>query len=74
VKLGKSGDTGEIDLFFRGDGNIKKEWANKNVNPDQLVSSYYVAWLRKLDTIRTYFVINNSAFTYQQVLMILAGN
>jgi hypothetical protein len=42
-------------LFFRGDGNIKKEWVNKNVNPDQIVSSYYVALLRKRNNNSNFF-------------------
>jgi len=50
VKLKKNEDKGEIDIHFRGDGLIKKEWVNKTVNPDKLVSSYYLDWLREQDS------------------------
>ena len=42
IKLRKMEDKGEIDIYFREDGHIKKEWANRIVNPENLVSSYYL--------------------------------
>ena len=45
IKLGKKQDKGDIEIHFRGDGKIKKEWVNRTVNPDKIVSSYYLDWL-----------------------------
>lgn len=50
IKLKKKEEKGKIDIFFRGDGHIKKEWVNRIVNPDKLVSSYYLDWLREQDS------------------------
>ena len=40
---------GEIEIFFRGDGHIKKKWVN-TVNPSTLVSSFSLDWLREQDS------------------------
>ena len=50
ISLGKKKEKGDIEIYFRGDGRIKKEWVNKIVNPDKLVSSYYRTWLREQDS------------------------
>ena len=47
ISLGKKKEKGDIEIHFRGDGRIKKEWVNKIANPDKLVSSYYRTWLRE---------------------------
>ncbi len=36
--------------YTLNDGLIKKEWVNKTVNPEKLVSSYYLDWLREQDS------------------------
>ena len=50
IKLKKKEEKGTIEIHFRGDGHIKKEWVNRNVNPDKIVSSYYLDWLREQDS------------------------
>ena len=50
IKLKKKEEKGTIDIHFRGDGHIKKEWVNRVVNPDKIVSSYYLDWLREQDS------------------------
>jgi site-specific DNA recombinase len=50
ISLGKKKEKGDIEIHFRGDGRIKKEWVNKIANPDKLVSSYYRSWLREQDS------------------------
>lgn len=50
IKLKKKEEKGTIEIHFRGDGHIKKEWVNRIVNPDKIVSSYYLDWLREQDS------------------------
>jgi site-specific DNA recombinase len=40
---------GEIEIFFRGNGHIKKKWVN-NVNPLELGSRFCLDWLREQDS------------------------
>lgn len=50
IKLKKKEEKGTMDIHFRGDGHIKKEWVNRIVNPEKIVSSYYLDWLREQDS------------------------
>lgn len=73
IRLKKNEEKGEIDIHFQGDGLIKKEWVNKTVNPEKLVSSYYLDWLHKIKSIRTFFSGNKELYTYKYCLKMLAG-
>ena len=41
----KEGNEGEIQISFRGDGKVLKDW-NLEENPEPLGSRFQVGWLR----------------------------
>ncbi len=50
LSIEKDKQKGEIEIHFRSDGRIKKEWVNKIANPSELVSSFHLGWLREQDS------------------------